>query len=372
MGEQGKGFRCLAKGFQKMIRISFVGDISLNNGYQKIEKQGERPFAAIEYLFNASDFNIGNLECLCAADGVENKLKNPRLRTNEDAINLLRPLHFNMLSLAHNHIYDACEGGISCTLDKLASLSITPVGYQSDAENDPYLWKTEVKGMPLAVVTAIHKDTNPHIPENVQLNLPYYDPNRIIRAIKTAKQEKCFIAVYLHWGGKTEEGFMPDWYEIEDAHRFIDEGADVVIGSHSHTIQAFEQYKSKSIFYSLGNFCFDDVETDGKIYPIGRYRKRKGIVVTLNINEDDFHYDVHVQRIHNENCIIHPQKGRWKLLWRNARFQVLKRCKPLWKLDFQWFRKVSPIFIYLAESPDSLGAKLSKFKLNKLLSRIKS
>ncbi len=355
-----------------MISISFVGDISLNNRYQNLEKQGVRPFAEIEPIFNATDFRVGNLECLCAADGKENKLKKPRLKTNEDALNLLRPLRFNMLSLAHNHIYDACEGGIACTLDKLASLGIMAIGYQSDANGDPYLWRTEVKGMPLAVITAIHKDTNPHLPENVHLNLPFYDTNHIVEAIREAKQEKRFVAIYLHWGGKTEEGFMPDWYEIEDAHRFIDEGADVVIGSHSHSIQPFEQYKGKYIFYSLGNFCFDDVETDGKIYPIGRYRKRKGIMVTLNINENDLHYDINVQRIQNENCIIHPQKNRLKLQWRNAKFQVLKRCKPLWKLDFLWFRKVSPIFIYLAESPDSLGTKLSKFKLNKLLSRFKS
>jgi len=355
-----------------MISINFVGDIGLNNNYQELQKKGKRPFAEVEDIFAIADFNIGNLECLCATDGEENKLKNPRLRTNEDALNLLRPLHFNMLSLAHNHIYDACEGGITNTLAKLASLGIQPIGYQSDTNDDPYLWKTEVKGMPLAVITAVHKDTNPHLPENVHLNLPFYNANCIEEAIRTAKLENCFVAVYLHWGGKTEEGFMPDWYEIQDAHRFIDKGADVVIGSHSHTVQPIELYKGKYIFYSLGNFCFDDVETDGKIYPIGRYRKRKGVVVTLKIDENDFHYDINVQRIHNKNCYIHPQKGRLKLKWRNIRFQVLKRCKPLWKLDFLWFRKVSPIFIYLAESPDSMGTKLSKFKLNKLLSRFKS
>ena len=355
-----------------MIRISFVGDISLNNGYQKLQEQSKSPFAEVENIFTSVDFCIGNLECLCAADGQENKLKVPRLKTNESALDLIQPLHFNMLSLAHNHIYDACEGGISCTLAKLKSIGIIPIGYKFNADEDPFIWKAEVKGMPLSVITAVHKDTNPHLPGNVHLNLPFYDADRIVEAIREAKQKKCFIAVYLHWGGMTEEGFMPDWYEIQDAHRFIDEGADVVIGSHSHTIQPFEKYKGKCIFYSLGNFCFDDVETDGKTYPIGRYRKRKGIVVTLDIDENDFSYGVRVQRIRNKKCFIHKQSGMLKLRLRNARFQVLTCCKSLWKLNFWWFRKISPIFIYLMESPDPIKTKLSKFKIDKLLNRIKS
>ncbi len=355
-----------------MITINFVGDISLNNKYERFQADGVIPFADIEEIFTTADFNIGNLECLCAHGGDENKLKVPRLRTSESALDLLKPLHFNMLSLAHNHIYDACEGGIDCTIAKLKSLDATPIGYQQDANADSFLWKANVKGMPFAVITAIHKDTNPHLPERVHLNLPFYDADRIVEAIQTAKQEKHFVAVYLHWGGKTEEGFMPDWYEIQDAHRFIDEGADIVIGSHSHTVQPFEKYKGKYIFYSLGNFCFDDVETDGKIYPIGRYRKRKGIIATLRIDENHHHYDVAVQRIHNVGGIIQRQNGKLKLGLRNINFKMLERFKLLWKFYFLWFRKISPIFIYLTEIPDSLGNKLSKFKLSKLVHHLKS
>lgn len=355
-----------------MITINFVGDISLNNKYEQFQADGVRPFADVEELFSMADFNIGNLECLCTHDEKENKLKVPRLKTSESALDLLKPLHLNMLSLAHNHIYDACEGGIDCTIAKLNSSGITPIGFQQDTNANPFLWAVEVKGMPLAVITAIHKDTNPHLPDNVHLNLPFYNTDRIVEAIRIAKQEKRFVIVYLHWGGMTEEGFMPDWYEIQDAHRFIDEGADIVIGSHSHTVQPFEKYKGKYIFYSLGNFCFDDVETDGKIYPIGRYRKRKGIIATLNIDENNHTYDVAIQRIHNIDGFIQKQKGKLKLSLRNLRFKLLENCKPVWKLDFLCFRKISPIFIYLLESPDSLGTKLSKFKLNKLLKHIKS
>lgn len=43
----------------------------------------------------------------------------------------------------------------------------------------------------------------------------------------------------------------------EFAHRMIDSGADLIIGTHPHVAQDFEYYKNGVIFYSLGNFVFD-------------------------------------------------------------------------------------------------------------------
>lgn len=355
-----------------MIKINFIGDVSLNNGYQQLVQEGKNPFEQVEDLFADAALNIGNLECLCSLEGQENYLKVPRLKTSPEAYNLLNPLHLTMASLAHNHIYDVCEAGIQCTLDRLKELSIQAIGYRSDAETNPFEWNCSIKGMPITIITALHSDTNPHLPADVKLNLPFYSKEKIVDAIQQAKQENRFVAVYLHWGGMTEEGFMPDWYEIKDAHCFIDNGADIVVGSHSHTVQPHEVYKGKSIFYSLGNFCFDDVVTDGKTYPIGRYRKRKGLMVCLEIDEQSHHYTVKTQRLRNDDKYIKKESAQLKLRLRNLRFLILKNIKPLWKFNFIWFRKVSPIFIYLAESPDTMKTKLSKFKLNKLTQRFNS
>jgi poly-gamma-glutamate synthesis protein (capsule biosynthesis protein) len=49
----------------------------------------------------------------------------------------------------------------------------------------------------------------------------------------------------------------PDQPQIDFARNAIDYGADIVIGAHPHWTQVFEQYKGKYIFYSLGNFIFD-------------------------------------------------------------------------------------------------------------------
>ena len=46
--------------------------------------------------------------------------------------------------------------------------------------------------------------------------------------------------------------------------KVIDAGADIVIGSHPHWIQTIEKYRGKYIFYSLGNFIFDQRKMDTK------------------------------------------------------------------------------------------------------------
>jgi hypothetical protein len=55
----------------------------------------------------------------------------------------------------------------------------------------------------------------------------------------------------------TEYTRAPNAAQIAFAHAAIDDGADMVIGSHPHWVQTVEKYKNKYIFYSLGNFIFD-------------------------------------------------------------------------------------------------------------------
>lgn len=65
-------------------------------------------------------------------------------------------------------------------------------------------------------------------------------------------QKKIFI---LHWGA--EYIFEPSEKQKALAYFLIDNGADVIIGGHSHIFGKHERYKDKWIFYSLGNAIFD-------------------------------------------------------------------------------------------------------------------
>jgi len=49
----------------------------------------------------------------------------------------------------------------------------------------------------------------------------------------------------------------PDGLQKQEFRKMVDKGADVIVGASAHVVQAAEAYKGKLIFYSLGNFIFD-------------------------------------------------------------------------------------------------------------------
>lgn len=82
-----------------------------------------------------------------------------------------------------------------------------------------------------------------------------YDTTAVIDAIQSAKSQYDYVFVMIHWG--TEKTTTLTNYQQKMGHSFIDAGADAVIGSHPHVLQGIEYYNGKPIFYSLGNFIFN-------------------------------------------------------------------------------------------------------------------
>jgi len=87
---------------------------------------------------------------------------------------------------------------------------------------------------------------------------PFMDKEEeMIKAIKTVKSlnPDNFLIVSLHWGEEYKLINSPVQQSL--AHRIIEAGADLMIGHHPHVVQNIEKYQGKLIFYSLGNFIFD-------------------------------------------------------------------------------------------------------------------
>ena len=73
--------------------------------------------------------------------------------------------------------------------------------------------------------------------------------------IKAAKVQADVVFVYYHWG--TEYTHLANNDQRTVAHRAVDAGADLILGTHPHWVQGVEWYNGKLITYSLGNFVFD-------------------------------------------------------------------------------------------------------------------
>ena len=89
------------------------------------------------------------------------------------------------------------------------------------------------------------------------LTFPYQeDLDAMLADIRAAKEQCDLLSVSYHWGLHGVKGALA-MYQPEVAHKAIDAGADFIIGTHPHRLKAIEVYRGKPIFYSLGNFCFD-------------------------------------------------------------------------------------------------------------------
>lgn len=79
----------------------------------------------------------------------------------------------------------------------------------------------------------------------------------MLERIRSLRSEcpDAYIMVSLHWGG--EHRLEPVIDQVVEAHALIDAGADILVCHHSHTLQRIEIYKGKYIYYSIGNFIFD-------------------------------------------------------------------------------------------------------------------
>jgi poly-gamma-glutamate synthesis protein (capsule biosynthesis protein) len=75
-----------------------------------------------------------------------------------------------------------------------------------------------------------------------------------LQAVRDAAASSDLVVVMIHWG--VELDAQPRGYQVGQAHRMIDAGADVIFGAHSHRLQPMETYRGRPIFYSLGNLVW--------------------------------------------------------------------------------------------------------------------
>lgn len=87
------------------------------------------------------------------------------------------------------------------------------------------------------------------------ITYPKLDKSFIISQIIKYNSLVDHLIVSIHWGN--EYLSEPESWRVELAHQMIDAGADVIHGHHPHVWQGSEVYNNKYIFYSFGNFVFD-------------------------------------------------------------------------------------------------------------------
>jgi len=253
---------------EKIIKVVLAGDIMLDRGVEyMMETEGSGdfrfPFSKIAKDLNEADILFGNLEGPISDKGIKvGSIYS--FRAKPEAIEGLTFAGFNLISLANNHAFDYGREALEDTFLRLKTAGVNYVGAGFNEGEAYSLIIKEVNGATGSPQVKIgflaYTNLGPESWKAGEKNsgiawVSGEDMEKIKENIKSAKEKVDILIVSLHAG--EEYAAEPIQFQIEFSKAAIDAGADLVIGHHPHVVQKSEKYKDKWIFYSLGNFVFD-------------------------------------------------------------------------------------------------------------------
>ena len=270
---------------KKETSLVFTGDIGFDRYmYGKWDDEELLSSEVLDFLHSA-DHVIANVEGPVAEaeqnttqSGVQQLLHT----IDPAATKVFRKMNADIWNICNNHIMDAGEYGIRCTLEEAKNFGAQTIGagMNIDEARKPVIL-AEAGGIGMFGVgyqRACRKaDTDkPGC-------YSWSDLDAIQQTIDDIKKTCRWCIVVAHAGEEFTP--LPSPYTRERYHKYLEMGADIVVAHHPHVPMNYETVGDKIIFYSLGNFIFD---TD---YQRSQFNTDIGLLIKLNFTEDEFTYE---------------------------------------------------------------------------------
>ena len=273
-----------------------TGDILLDRGVRReIDRHGiDHLFSqGIDSLFRSAQVVVGNLEC--PATKIDAPVfKQFIFRGEPEWLEALHHHGITHLNLANNHTIDQGREGLTDTRRNIIAAGMTPLGAGNNmAEaSQPVLLASEPRPVWLVPSLRLALENFAYLPDKPCVSQEPID-SLLSRVSSLRSQDStAVIIVSLHWGG--EHTLRPVPRQRLEAHRLVDAGADILVCHHTHTLQTIEDYRGHPIYYSLGNYIFDQL----------RPLNSRAAVVSLHITKDGL--QVETIPIEIRNCV--PQR----------------------------------------------------------------
>lgn len=246
------------------IRISLVGDIALNGGYEDLVRRGDenKLTAALDPLLGETDIVIGNLEGPLTRHESVGPPWRFGLHGNPAYASILRAARFNVVTLANNHAMDHGWQGLEETIRHLHANDIKYVGAGQNLNAARQPLHMTVRGVKIAILA--YCDVSNLGPLYASDDCPGVTPLRpalVFEDIVAAKQACDIVILCMHWGQENISTPHPRYRRI--GRDLIAAGANIIAGHHPHVLQGVERVDGGVIAYSLGNFTFSDQDWHG-------------------------------------------------------------------------------------------------------------
>ena len=256
---------------RETIVIHGTGDVSLDPGYIPAFRSNGYGWAwsGLDGLFRGDDLTVINHECP-STDIVDPIPKTYSFRCDPAALDEARKAGVEVASLANNHGFDQGPDGLLDSIRNLERAGIVPLGAGASEEEADAPRYVEAKGWRIGLVGVGEViDPDYQVADGDEVGTAVgHDFRRAVRAIREAASSADLVVVVIHWG--VELDTQPREYQVLEAHRMVEAGADVIFGHHAHRLQPMEVYRGKPIFYGLGNFVWPSLSAEGSTTAVAR------------------------------------------------------------------------------------------------------
>lgn len=273
------------------IKLAVAGDVFLGRKLPGGAKDTGRSYSELFARMAAADITFINLESPYSERGYPTE-KYTFLRSPPSLIDELDKMGVDVVTLANNHMLDYGYDALFDTLDLLDAKGVkrcgagrdlpeayAPAIFESNGIRIAFLGFSSTLPLgsaagdarpglaPIHVFSAFVLEPSPRTqeqpgsPPSVKTFPLQQDVTQMQEKIVAAKAKADFVVVAGHWGLASRYDLAE--YQTVVGRALIDAGADVVLGHHSHTLQAIEIYAGKPILYSVGNFIFHDLPSTG-------------------------------------------------------------------------------------------------------------
>ena len=265
--------------------ILFTGDLGLTSGC----KDNPELFSpALLDCFESSDAVCVNLELPFVNDDCKMApYTHPSLISSTEHAPLLELLKPTVVNTGTNHCMDGGKAGVELTSSILANMGAASIGagVNETIARKPYF--QEINGMVFGFISFCKKGN--FTSSDLKAGAALLSKENLQADIPDACDKCDFLIVSMHMGMEFSKSVHPMYREL--AHLAVELGASCVIGHHPHVIQGIETYKDVPIFYSLGNFLFDNY-AGAVTYKAHWEARHIGILAKVSFSPDGISYQV--------------------------------------------------------------------------------
>ncbi|MCD8382652.1 MAG: CapA family protein [Clostridiales bacterium] len=271
--------------------IAMMGDVNLDDTWYNMTYLVEQENGIYDCIgeslldrMQSADLFCVNSEFAFTDGGTALDGKAYTFRAQTSNVSIYETMGVDLVTLANNHIYDYGAEGLTDTLDTLDSAGIAHVGAGENLEEACEPYYVEFDGYTVAFVNASCAENIRYTPQATEDSsgiLLCYDTEEFVKVIQNAKENADFVIACVHWG--TEYSYEANETQRTTAKEYIDAGADVIVGTHSHCLQGIEYYNGKPIFYNLGTCWFNEKTLETFLLEIRFTGNAEGGEVTFTV-----------------------------------------------------------------------------------------